>query len=327
MSPEDNRWVKDVGIKADWASEKYFWISFKVQYLKNCKTHTVLIFLGRGIGVSAVPAGVPLVSSAAGWEGVPIFACWLGDGESRGCGCGCGWTCGWGGGGGCVCGRCTVSAGGGLGADSAVPGFGGMSARWGFGGRSLSWGLGGRSPSWGLGGRSESCGFGGSSPGLGGSSDGCGLGGRSPSWGLSARGVFCGVSVAGGDFWKTSGGWLGLSIDGWCMVSIFRNATGENDAHLISSFSCLRLRFSENWSNTHLFEVVWEEPLDQVLTLCCLKYCCEKTVTRGQKDAQSSFWQVDWARRVLVPLLLRNSFKLVGNRRHLADRRRGGVTS
>lgn len=30
---------------------------------------------------------------------------------------------------------------------------------------------------------------------------------------------------------------------------------------------------------------------------------------------------------VLVPLLLRNSFKLVRNRRHLADRRRGGVAS
>lgn len=34
------------------------------QLLRKC-VHTVLIFLGRGTGVSAVPAGVPLVSSAA----------------------------------------------------------------------------------------------------------------------------------------------------------------------------------------------------------------------------------------------------------------------
>lgn len=36
---------------------------------------TVLSFLGSGTGVSAVPAGVPLVSSADCWEGVAIFTC------------------------------------------------------------------------------------------------------------------------------------------------------------------------------------------------------------------------------------------------------------
>lgn len=227
----------------------------------------MLIFLGSGTGVSAVPAGVPLMSSAACCMGVPIVACWLGDGESCGWGCGWGWGWGWvwGGGGGCVWGLCTVSPGGGLGADSAVPGLGGMSERWGLGGRSLSWGLGGRSPSWGLGGRSESCGFGGSSPGLGGSSDGCGFGGRSPGWGLSARGVFCRVSVAGGDFWKTSGGWLDLSIDGWCMVSIFRNATGESNIYFLNTFfnSTANTKMKTG-GRLYLFEVVWEEPLDQV---------------------------------------------------------------
>lgn len=202
---------------------------------------TVLIFLGRGTGVSAVPVGVPLVFSAAGWGGVPTGACWLGDGESwgRGWGWDWGWGWGWGGGGGCVWGLCRVSPCGCLGVGSAVPGLGGMSESCGFGGRSLSWGLGGRSPSWGLGGRSESWGLGGSSPGLGGSSDGWGLGGRSASWGRSARGAFWGGSAAGGDFWKTSGGRLGLSIDGWWMVSIFRNATGERSVWITLPFNSL----------------------------------------------------------------------------------------
>lgn len=65
--------------KNDWLvfmfMHEYF--SWATVHKAMCNHHvrTVLIFLGRGTGVSAVPAGVPLVSSAAGWDGVPIFAC------------------------------------------------------------------------------------------------------------------------------------------------------------------------------------------------------------------------------------------------------------
>lgn len=51
--------------------QTYLWISLKIKICDEVferyseHLYTVLIFLGRGTGVSAVPAGVPLVSSAA----------------------------------------------------------------------------------------------------------------------------------------------------------------------------------------------------------------------------------------------------------------------
>lgn len=164
------------------------------------------------MGVSGPDAGLPLVSSVYWVSCVDGSACWLVSGMSWGSGL---WA---------------TSPGGLLCAGSGTPCLGmERSESSGFGGRSLSWGLGGRSPSWGFGGRSKSCGFGGSSPGLGGNSETWGLGWRSPGWSLSGRETFCGVSDPGGDFWNStgSGGWLGLSTDGWWIVSVLRRTTKD----------------------------------------------------------------------------------------------------